>query len=314
MLRSDLYGRYVGGCEMGEAKNRKLKDPMFGKLPNRKLPRGIVLTSPMEIEGSTLRMNGANLHPEELRFALLYWDKLSWPNQSFIVSDMSEDEKLLAEMGVLERPEFDFNGDVAQGMLKGYLGVFKEKAQSSPGLWSLSEGERSLSAICGRDEFDTVDSLSVRLARSIPIPGVDMSVEQIIKFKEKRRDELGELRACLENTTQDMNFMGNPDEYLNHQINKMRDACANLLRVSGEWQSPFYLSDVSLSTSETLAGLGLAGLSLKEAFEVGGSVTGAMVMGALSGVVSVGLTPKLRWVKKDLGPYKYVYKMHKELV
>lgn len=298
---------------MGEAKRRKLKDPMFGKVPNQNLPRGIVITSPMEIREQSLRLRGYNLHPEELRFALLYWDKLAWPDQSFLGGDLTDDEKLLLELGVIERPRFNINGEVAQEMLNGCLGIFKEKSDLSPGLWSLSEGENSLAVYMERDEFDTVDALSVRLARSIPIPGADMSIEQILKFKEKRRDELQCLRACLESSTQSLHLMESPEQYLEFQINQMRDACANLLRVSSEWQSPFYISDLGASSGVSLKDLGAAGLVFKEALEGTGSITAAMVSGALAGAVSIGITPKLRWVKKDLGPYKYVYKMHKEL-
>lgn len=299
---------------MGEAKKRKLKDPLYGKVPNRNLPRGIVITSPMEIEGQSLTSRGFNLHPEELRFALLYWDKLAWPSQNLIGGDYTDDEVQLIKNGVIERPHFDINGDVAEGMLNGCLRIFKKNSESSPGLWSLSEGEKSLLTAVDRNNFDAVGGLSVRLVRSIPIPSVDMSVEQILTFKEKRRDELWALRSCLENTTQDINFMGSPDEYLTYQINKMRDACSNLLRVSSEWQSPFYLSDVGLSMGDTFAGLGAAGLTFNKVLEGTGNITGAMLSGALAGAVSISVTPRLRWIKKNLGPYKYVYKMHRELV
>lgn len=299
---------------MGEAKKRKLKDPLYGKVPNRNLPRGIVITSPMEIEGRSLRISGSNLHPEELRFALLYWDKLAWPSQDIIGGSYTDDEIKLIDNGVIERPHFYVNGDVAEGMLNGCLSIFKEKSESSPGLWSLSEGERSLLAVVDRNNFDAVGGLSVRLVRSIPIPSVDMSIEQILKFKEKRRDELLALRSCLENTTQDVNFMGSPDEYLTYQINKMRDACSNLLRVSSEWQSPFYLSDLGLSMGDTFTGLAAAGLTFNKMLESTGSITGAMLSGTLAGAVSLSVTPRLRWIKKNLGPYKYVYKMHREFV
>lgn len=299
---------------MGEAKRRKLDEPMFGKIPNSSIPRGIVISSPMTVEGQSLQLKGYNLHPDELRFALLYWDKLAWPTQNIMTGSLTKDEDLLIDLGVIERPHFDFQGELAQGMLNGHLDIFEKKSDSSPGLWSLSEGQNSLDFILGAEKFDAVDSLSVRLARSIPIPGVDMSIEQILKFKEKRRDELRELRACLEFSTQSYHAMGSPEDYLQFQINQMRDACANLLRVSSEWQSPFYVSDISTSLSFGLKDLGIAYVAFEKALAGTGSMAAAMTSGILAGAVSVNLTPKLRWVKKDLGPYKYVYKMHKDLV
>lgn len=299
---------------MGEAKRRKLNEPMFGKVQNLSIPRGIVISSPMRVEGRSLSLNGYNLHPDELRFALLYWDKLAWPITNIISGGLTKDEEHLIDIGVIERPCFNFEGDLAQGMLHGYLDIFEKKSNDSPGLWSLSEGKNSLDVIVGAHKFDAVDSLSVRLARSIPIPSVDMSIDQILKFKEKRRDELRELRSCLEFSTQSYHAMGSPEDYLQFQINQMRDACANLLRVSSEWQSPFHISDISTSLSFGLKDLGIAYVAFEKALAGTGSMAAAMTSGILAGVVSVNLTPKLRWVKKDLGPYKYVYKMHKDLV
>lgn len=299
---------------MGEARRRQASERMFGKMKNPNLPRGIVITSPMDFEGSSLTIRGASLHPQELRFSLLYWDKLSWPDARIIGSPLTRDEEVLLECGVLERPVFRINGDVAQGALNGYIQVFKDKCEADPGLWSLSEGTNSLSAVISRSAFDHVDGLSVQLARAIPIPGADMSVEQILKFKEKRKDELHALRACLETSTQHLHEFGGPEDYLQHQVNQMRDACADLLRVSSEWQSPFYLADIGASTSVSLADLGAAWFAGKQIYDATGSISASMVSGALAGAVSISATPKLRWVKKNLGPYKYVYKMHKELV
>ena len=66
---------------MGEAKLRKQTDPNFGQVPKNGLSyRGLVVSPPIEIEGNRLFAKSSNLDAQELRFSLLFWDRLVWPS------------------------------------------------------------------------------------------------------------------------------------------------------------------------------------------------------------------------------------------
>ncbi len=65
---------------MGEAKCRKVNDPNFGRVPKSANYRGLVVSPPIEIDGTSLHVKSSNLDPQELRFALLFWDQLVWPS------------------------------------------------------------------------------------------------------------------------------------------------------------------------------------------------------------------------------------------
>ena len=65
---------------MGEAKRRKQNDLNFGRVPRDAINRGLVVSPPIEIQGSNLFVKSSSLDPQELRFALLFWDRLVWPS------------------------------------------------------------------------------------------------------------------------------------------------------------------------------------------------------------------------------------------
>src|SRR3989442_5161137 len=103
---------------MGDAKRRKQADPNFGRIPKRPAHRGLVISPPLEIEGERLFIKSTSLHPQELRFALLFWDRLVWPSSRAIHIASGPDEQFLESAGVLRRPDYTFNGDAAQGIAR----------------------------------------------------------------------------------------------------------------------------------------------------------------------------------------------------
>src|SRR5471032_1489718 len=135
---------------MGEARRRRASDPNFGTVPKAaatsasgaaRAYRGLVMSPPMEIEGTTLKTRGSVLDPQELRFALLFWEKLVWPSSRALYMPGGQDEAFLVAGGILTRPEYTFNGDMAQGMAKTQLQAFSDLNRQEPGVWALAQGE-----------------------------------------------------------------------------------------------------------------------------------------------------------------------------
>ncbi len=101
---------------MGEAKRRKESEPNFGRVCNIRSYRGLIVSPPIEIEGTKLFVKSSNLDPQELRFALLFWDKLVWPSSRALHFVSGPDEQFLESAEILERPEYTYYGDAAQGI------------------------------------------------------------------------------------------------------------------------------------------------------------------------------------------------------
>ncbi|WP_028222193.1 DUF6236 family protein, partial [Paraburkholderia oxyphila] len=180
---------------MGEAKRRKATDPSYGKVPKDTHKRGLVVSPPIVIEGGRLFAKSSNLDPLELRFALLFWDRLVWPSSRVIHFASNQDEQFLEAAGILNRPDYTIWGDGATGIAQGQVTAFNDFDSREPGMWALAQGENSF---VWKDGFleDGAGAL-VELHRAIPIPCHDVPLAEILEFKEKRRDELLLLRAQL---------------------------------------------------------------------------------------------------------------------
>lgn len=303
---------------MGQAKQRKTSNPLYGKVRDEQMFRGLVLTCPMNISGTKLEIKTSCLHPEELRYGLLYWDKLVWPTSRAIHIAGGHEEEYLASIGVLERPAYTVMGDVAQGLLNSVLIAHQDLSAKQPRAWALLEGENSISY--QRDVVSKPQALSIELLRAIPIPQDDVPLPEILEFKEKRRDELMLLRAELERLESKAKLSNDYAEFIEISKGDIDKACSDVLKVSSEWQFPVVLADKSFEFSFDAEKMVTAyGLASGATFMTGVDTVlpgASHVIALTAGVASqflVSAKPKLIGLKRDLGPYAYAYRMHKEL-
>lgn len=181
---------------MGEAKRRKESDPNFGRVPKDVGMRGLVVSPPIEIEGTRLFAKSSNLDPQELRFALLFWDRpLVWPSSRNIHFASGPDELFLESAKVLSRPDYTIDGDAAQGIAKGQFQAYQDLDRSNPGAWALSQGENSF--LFKQGQAIEGEGALIELHRAIPILKQDVPLAEVLEFRQRRRDELVLLRHQL---------------------------------------------------------------------------------------------------------------------
>lgn len=297
---------------MGEAKRRASNDRLFGKIPKTVEMRGIVVSPPMVIDGTRLFAKMSNLHPQELRFSLLFWDKLVWPSSRAIHFASGPDEKFLESAGILTRPDYTFNGDGATGIALGQIQAFIDFEEKNPGSWSLSQGEDSLLIKSGLSQVSAGTSLE--LHRAIPIPKHDVPLAEILEFKYRRRDELLYFRHHLESFAPSLSS-ANYQEDINAAIQKIDAACADLVKVGREYQFPMYLSNLKANLSispSKLVPSSLAGFALGNSFGLAAASVAAG-MAAIGSMLEIKADINFRSVKREVSPFKYVYRIHNEL-
>lgn len=300
---------------MGEAKYRKKTDPLYGRVPNAAKHRGLVVSPPIEIEGTRLFAKSSNLDPQELRFALLFWDRLVWPSSRAIHFASNNDELFLESTGVLSRPEYTFNGDGAQGIARGQFQAFQDLNSSAPGAWAwaLSQGENSLLWKDGHAVPD--EGAIVELHRAVPIPKHDVPLTEVLEFRSRRRDELLLLRYELETFVAELEGATDRPLALQRRISEIDKACADLLSAGREWKFPIYLSNLkasfSLSPTKFLPAV-LGGWKVAEPYGLTAAGTAAAVAGAMSTLEIKG-DFGLRSLKRPFSPYRYAYSAHEEL-
>lgn len=301
---------------MGDAKRRKQTDPFFGIRPKSMAQRGLVVCPPIEIDGSRLYARSSNLDPLELRFSLLYWDKLVWPTSNIIHFESSADEKFLEQEGVLSRPRYVFNGDGAQGVAKAQIQAFLDREREQPGAWALAQGESSLllkDSHLLNDVFQSEGGALVRLHRAIPIPTRDVPLAEVLEFKNRRKDELLALRHHLDCLSKEIATAESYSDALKKSIADVDASCSDLMRVGKEWQSPVHISDINFSLSISFGDLikGATGLFMTPQ-EINLQSLSTVLVTAASIVIKPDI--KLRSPRRPPSPYRYAYYAHTELL
>ena len=298
---------------MGEAKRRREQEKNFGKVPKDAKGQGLIICPPMTIEESTLSARSSNLDPQELRFALLFWDHLVWPASRAVYFANGPDEDFLQSAGVLTRPDYTFYGDAAQGILKGQIQAYLDYEAREPGRWALSQGENSLLVKGGVAEADK--GVLLELHRAIPIPQHEVPLAEILEFKERRRDELGFLRHQIDTFMYSIEQAEDKQAAFQKQAKEIDLACADLLRVSKEWQSPVYLSNLKAAFSfSPLKFLPAVGGAWKLAEPYG--LQAATAVSAMAGIAStLEVKGDFGWrgAKRPMSPYRYASSIYKEL-
>lgn len=299
---------------MGEARIRKINDPNFGRVPKKQSIRGLVVSPPVRIEGTTAEFRGVRLDPQELRFSLLFWDRLVWPRTRLIHVEGDPEEQFLQAAGILTRPEYNFSGDQAQALLRAQIQAYQDRESVEPGSWALAQGENSLSWIDERFSDQGAGS-SIELHRAVPVPKHDVPLAEILEFKHRRHDELILLRSHLESFVAEIEAAPDRSVALQMRAAQIDQACANLLAVGREWQFPVYLSNFKAS-------FGFSPLKFLPAAAGGWQMgtpyglVAATAIAATAGAVStleIKADYALRSMRRPKSPYRYAFHMNEEL-
>lgn len=284
----------------------------MGNQKKNNLRRGLIVSPPIEIEGSRLLAKSSNLDPQELRFALLFWDDLVWPSSRAIYFESGPDEQFLESEKILTRPDYTYDGDGAQGILRGQIQAFKDRDLVEPGIWALSQGENSLLYKGGlvQEEMGAL----LELHRAIPIPKGDVPLAEILEFKNKRRDELNVLRLHLDTFIFEIQGCEENTAILEKHIAEIDAACADVLKAGKEWQFPVYLSNLkasfNLNPSVFLPAVA-GGWKIAEPYGLSAAATVAAAAGMAS-TLQIKADYGFRSARRSIGPYRYAYQVHQE--
>lgn len=300
---------------MGQAKFRKEQDPTYGKIAQKSKIRGLIISPPTEIDGTSIRVKTSNLDDSDLRFSLMFWDRLSWPKSRMIGFGESEDVKFLQSSGVLYRPagpDIPGGGQMSDLMLMEQRIIYEHYEAKEPGVWSISNGENSLQEIKNVEESS--DAL-LSLMQSVPVPKWDVPLAEILEFKSKRRDELLLFRAHMDSLVGKIATAEDSFQELELEIRNMDAACADLVKTTREWQYPVQISDfkvsLNLSLADALSAIAksYAGGTVFSFSETTKAVTAAAAVAQSQ--FKITATTKFQTIKKQRSPLRYAYSLNR---
>ena len=298
---------------MGEARRRRQSDPNYGRVPKTPSYRGLVICPPIVVEGESVLIKSTNLDPQELRFALLFWDRLVWPSSRAIHIPSGPDEQFLETAGVLSRPDYTCSGKVADIIPKTQIQAFQDLESKEPGVWAMAQGEGSL--VWKEGFAEEGNGTTLELHRAIPIPHHDVPLAEILEFKLRRRTELITLRHHIESFVAEIQSSPDRSAALDRRLKEIDTACADLLLLGKQWQFPVYLSNLKASFSlNPLTFLPFVEGTWKLAEPYG--LTAAAAAAAAAGGIStlrVNADYGFRSPKRPQSPYRYAYHIDREL-
>lgn len=276
----------------------------------RDLLRGIVVSTPTSVAESGSFSTQGGFDDQLLRCWMLYWDKLDFPRlrNGFIVSD--DLDEFLGNAGILERtilwPESELkDGDL---LTWPYFKAHEIRNRKQPGRWSLALGTGALEV--PESTYAVGPGLEVRLLKALPVPDRLVPLEDILAFKERRREELAQLWDAVDQICEQ--YQDDPHRPLAEQAavrRFAREAC-NAVSLTREAGFPFRLVTTCaryVAASAIGASLPLAfGGSLAEVVGNGVLASAGMLVGNVGGMsLAPAFTPFAYLVSYDaevLGP------------
>jgi hypothetical protein len=197
-------------------------------------------------------------------------------------------------------------------MAMTHVQAFMDLDAREPGLWSLAQGENSLLL---RDQILEPDAGAfLELTRAIPVPDKDVPLNEVLEFKQRRVDELRRLRTELDTFITAVNQAEDKEAELQTHIATVDAACADVLRVSGEWHFPVRLTNFKASVElhpivTAMAGVAAYGLGKASGLTASASILAGISAAAVVTAPALKLGADFGWrgLKRRLGPYRYVY-------
>lgn len=275
--------------------------------------RGLVVSVPIKLEAeNSISMAGA-LDAQELRFSLLFWDRLDFPTSNVFEIGGGTEVEFLESANILRRSRaVSAGGEVASLMFESHMNTFRALDARDAGKWSVARGETSMGF--RPDEVVADRGFVLELLQAIPVPNRDVPLDDILQFKLKRHAELIALRHHLENVYLQIGRSLDQDLAKALALEEIDKATSDLLKVGRESGMKLKLSgfDAKLDVLDLKAG-SLAALG---SFQMGLPLTAALLAGVVASVVPTvslksGLGLKKR--EKSATPFEYVSRFHRDL-
>jgi hypothetical protein len=222
-----------------------------------------IIAAPAVVSGNGAQFRSERgLTLEELRYFLLYWDKVVIPTTNIIHLQVPQEDALLTT-GVVTRPRVPFSGTF-NGELMARAQLLAQTAVAS----DLINNDRSTDWTLHQigSELIVPDQASIEkqlirvdLTSSLPVPSGEVPFADILEFKERRKDELVQLHQAVDDLY--LEILSSPDRSLKSKqaVSKFRQAIESLDSVTAEkWKSTRkfdFSAELNLSGKEVAAGV-----------------------------------------------------------
>jgi hypothetical protein len=232
-----------------------------------------------------------SLSIDELRYYILYWDKVVIPGNNLVYIGLPEEEQLI-KSGAVERPSVGFTGrfegdQVTNAILSCQSVVAQELVKDKTKDWVIHQLGGECQFPNGFNQRRNI--IRVDLASSLPVPTGDVNIYELLEFKEKRKDELYSLHAHLDDLYEQVLSSADQDLASKRAISDLAKSIADLDCVTNEHFDKTGKFDLSaeLNLSGKDISVGAASGALIDFFATGMTLPIATIAGALISTIKV---------------------------
>lgn len=206
-------------------------------LPMTRFKRGIVLSPPFQkrLQGGITVKSGEYMPSQELRKYLLYWDEIDYVDNGLLHLPAGPEIDFLVESGLATRSAIEFSGGRSSGngefFIEAQQTAFLHHDSEEPGAWSLAQPVSEPFFINAMIS----SAIEYELWNVLPVPRSEVPLHKILKFKERRRDELLALRVYLDDMHNAIVSSGDLPRSRNQQLTKLYLALKDIDMVLDEF-------------------------------------------------------------------------------
>lgn len=261
--------------------------------------RGIIVTPQVVVSAPNTVVLGGTTDPNLVRFWCLFWDELAYPQTFFFATDLGPELSYLESQGVFKRHRVEIpSGDGLQIMIHARAKTFEELERASPGSWAAASGVGAWEG----PELELGRGLRVELANALPVPDKDVPLDEVLKFREHRKDECEALMAYIDECY--LSVTASPEKPIAQHLafEKIAHGVREQLEVTCE--AGFAHRLYSLAADFNLAAAGIAATG---SFALGASMSAIVGNSILAGAsISVSNIVSAVNPKKNLSPFRYL--------
>lgn len=276
------------------------------------IPSGTLVTD----SGTATQIGGGEIDPALIRNWVMFWDEFICPDNNFISTGLPPDLEFLQQSNLLTRNMVPFSGGISSGnfgqlFLAAQEITYMQKNQEEPGKWTMAQSEGIIRAQTSSQNVESC--LVFDLINSIQLPDRLVPINEVLEFKDKRRDELSAFHTYLEEIYLRITLSKDIPRTKTHELQKLESAIADYNKTAEEKFNNRLLSTLRIILDRSLitsAGMAMGAASLAPSIGLPALGAGIMVGSASFAIQSV-LTE--RPSNTGLHPLTYVTKIEHEL-
>ncbi|MEB6107597.1 DUF6236 family protein [Klebsiella aerogenes] len=200
------------------------------------MKKGVILLDgySQDEHGNHNRINHITL--EDLRFCLLFWDKIDKP-VSMVNIEPPEDFRVLMQEGIATRTEVDIEGlSGADWMkeltLKSQIKALEKLSDEKDTDWSLGQTSDVVTMPSANIELRAVCEFNLYNAIASPIG--DVSIHDVLEFKSFRNDELQCLRQTIDDCVYKISANPGDKNAYDRELDRVKLAISDYQKVIDE--------------------------------------------------------------------------------